>query len=137
MTLVIDASVALKWVIEEPDTPSARELLLDHPLAAPGFLLLECANALWALVRRRRIERNDATVALSAIEAVSMQMFPTSRYVDAAQALPLDLGQTVYDSLYLAVALAEGATLVTADRAFVGAVQRHGGYAAAIRPLQG
>ncbi len=47
MTLVIDASVALKWVIDEDDSEAAQELVSDHALAAPELLLIECANVLW------------------------------------------------------------------------------------------
>ncbi len=47
MTLVIDASVALKWVIEEDDSAAAMALLLGEPLVAPDFLAIECANGLW------------------------------------------------------------------------------------------
>src|SRR5438128_1584381 len=43
MTLVVDASVALKWVIDEEDSAAAMALLFGEPLAAPDFLAIECA----------------------------------------------------------------------------------------------
>lgn len=47
MSLVVDASVALKWVLDEEGRPAARALLLgNEPLHAPDFLILECANIL-------------------------------------------------------------------------------------------
>ncbi len=45
MTLyVVDASVAVKWVVEEPGTQQAMALLNRHELAAPDLILAECAN---------------------------------------------------------------------------------------------
>jgi predicted nucleic acid-binding protein len=49
--LVIDARVAVKWVVPEPDSTRA-EVLLDHGLVAPDLLFVECANVLWEKVRR-------------------------------------------------------------------------------------
>ncbi|HEU0215775.1 MAG TPA: type II toxin-antitoxin system VapC family toxin, partial [Stellaceae bacterium] len=65
-----------------------------------------------------------------------IHFLPTSEYVEAAQALALELGHPVYDTLYLAVALAEHGVVVTADRPFVEAVARHGAYSHLIRPLE-
>ena len=46
MTVVVDASVALKWVIEEDGSEAAQALVVRHPLAAPDLLMIECANVL-------------------------------------------------------------------------------------------
>ena len=44
--VVIDVSVALKWVIEEDGSEAARALLLEGPLVAPDLLIVECAKVL-------------------------------------------------------------------------------------------
>jgi predicted nucleic acid-binding protein len=135
VTFVVDASVAIKWVIEEPGSEAARALVLGEPLLAPDFLIIECANVLWTFVRRRLCSRDEGRAALAAIEAVPIQLLPAPIYVSAAQDIALDLSETVYDSLYLAVAFAERAVLVTADRKFAEAARRHGVYASSVRLL--
>jgi len=135
VTIIVDASVAVKWVTEEEGSATARTLVVDEILAAPEFLILECANALRIKSRRGVLDAQEAKAALSALQSTPIQLFGTSDYVADAHALAFELDQTVYDSLYLAVALAHGAVLVTADSRFFDGVIRHAVHAHAVRLL--
>ena len=134
MTLVVDASVALKWVLEEESSSRARALPGTEPLIAPDFLLLECANVLALRARRMAgLGAEDAVEALGVISSAPMRLLATAPHVGAAQAIAMELERTTYDALYLAIALAEGAVLVTADVRFARAAEAK--YARSVRLL--
>lgn len=124
---VVDASVAIKWVVDEVDS-SAAISLADHDLIAPDLLLIECANALWAKARRGElapleVEERTAALASSPIELVSQ----ADLLADALR-LALHLEHPVYDCLYLALAKRRGISVVTADRHFWRATQKQSGH---------
>ncbi|MCW2238242.1 type II toxin-antitoxin system VapC family toxin [Azospirillum canadense] len=63
-TIIVDASVAVKWLAPEPDSGTAEAVAEGRTLAAPELLLVECANILWLRVRKGEIPRRDATTGL-------------------------------------------------------------------------
>lgn len=132
---VIDASVALKWVVDEEGSDRARALLAKETLAAPELFWIECANVLWAKARRGQIAGAQARAALAAIDAAPVSVISARPLAQAAQTIALELDQTVYDSLYLAAAFAERTELITADEAFAKAALAHPVYAANVRLL--
>jgi predicted nucleic acid-binding protein len=135
MPIVVDASVALKWVLEEDGSDQARSLIEQAPLLAPDLLFVECANVLWMKARRGQIAPEEAKSALRAIEATPIRSVSSRTHAAAAQAIAIELDQTAYDSLYLAVALAERATLVTADEVFAAVALGAPQYRAWVRRL--
>jgi len=68
--VVIDASAALKWILDEPGQAAALALLDEDVLHAPDFLLVDVANVLWSKVRRRVLDRGQADAAYEAIAVV-------------------------------------------------------------------
>ena len=122
---VVDASVAVKWVIGEAGEEAAARLAA-RSLSAPDILLAECASALWAKVRSREIAEDEASAALSALGAAPVVMTAVPILVADALRLAFLLAHPIYHCLYLALSLQTQTPLVTADRRFVGAVRRHG-----------
>jgi predicted nucleic acid-binding protein len=65
--LVVDASVAIKWVVAERDAECAATLL-DHGLIVPDLLFSECANILWRKLRHHEITEDEAGIAARTLE---------------------------------------------------------------------
>jgi predicted nucleic acid-binding protein len=131
--LVIDASVAIKWILDEKGSEEAR-IFLPGPaqdethegLLAPALLLIETHYAI-----AKRYLRGEATLAqLSAAVPLLAAVFGVLAPLDqglAEAAASISFGATrstkgavvqpfgVYDCVYLALAMREKATLVTAD----------------------
>jgi predicted nucleic acid-binding protein len=122
---VVDASVALKWVVDEAGSERAVSLA-GRPLAAPSLWIAECANALWAKARRGEISSDEARKGLRALLAAPVLLVPTEELVGAAMDFALELDVTVYDALYLAAASNLTATLVTDDRRLAAAAETKG-----------
>jgi predicted nucleic acid-binding protein len=113
---VVDASVATKWFVPEALSEQAMSLLrLENQFAAPDLLLPEFGNVLWKKARLRELTRQEATATVRAFERVPLAIFPSRPLIESALEIALATGRTVYDSLYLALALALDCPLVTAD----------------------
>jgi predicted nucleic acid-binding protein len=112
--LVVDASVAIKWVVAEAGTERAIALRL-HRLIAPDLLFAECANVLWRKLQRREITEDEAVIAAQTLEQADFVVVSARRYMARAVAIAAALDHPAYDAIYLAVAEAFGLRLVTAD----------------------
>lgn len=121
--VVVDASVVVKWFVPEIHSIAAARLLdPEIYLAAPDLLISEFGNILWKKVRRREITRDEASEVLSAFESIGVEVQPSRGLLHSAFQLAIALDRTVYDSLYLALAVALDCPLITADARFHSAV---------------
>ena len=134
MKQVVDASVALKWVLDEPGKEAA-DILLDGDLLAPSLWLIEAANALWKRSQRGELRAGEAAAMLAELRNAPVTTVPIETDVAAALDIAARLGHPVYDCLYLALALREGAEVVTADRRFVAAAAKDPELAGRVRLL--
>jgi len=119
---IVDASVAVKWVVNEPGSDRAR-LLSQRRLEAPDLLLIECANILWKKVRMRDLTREGACTRLELLLRAPVSLVESRDLLDSALELSLDLHHPVSDCLYIALALRRDIPLVTADERLVAAVR--------------
>lgn len=123
MNLVVDASVAIKWFVEENMRNSARQILVaGHDLAAPDLLIVELANVAWKKAVRKEISPWQAEIIPGECRR-NLQLYASTNLIDRAIGIALHLKRPVYDCLYLACAEIVGSGVVTADRRFLGAVK--------------
>ena len=117
--MIIDASVAFKLVIDEPQSDKALDWLARAELIAPTLLHSEVANALWKRVRRGELEAGpDLDTHLENLARYVRTVDETAQVARALQ-IANDLDHAVYDCVYLAVAEAHDDDLLTADTRFI------------------
>ena len=114
MACVIDASVVVKWVLDEPGSEAALALARER-LLAPDLLDVECASVLWKAVRRGELRPEEAAERLALIAEAPIERLPGAVLLPGAMRHALRLGHPVYDCLYLEAAAWTGLPLVTAD----------------------
>jgi predicted nucleic acid-binding protein len=122
--LIVDASVAIKWVVPEPDSTRAAALH-KHSLIAPDLFFSECANILWKKLRRRNLTTEQAAAAARTLEAADVVIVSTKAYFARAVAIAGEMDHPAYDAVYLAVAEGFGLRLVTADDRLIRKTEQH------------
>lgn len=119
MTVIIDASVAFKWLAEEDDSDAAFALLDQYELFAPILLMHEIANGLWKKVRREQIDRSVSfSDEINRIPQL-VNLIDETAHVARALEIGREFGHAIYDCVYLAMAEARSDSLVTADTKFM------------------
>ena len=125
MRRVVDASVAVKWLVRE-DGSDAADALRSFDLHAPTLLRIEVGNVLRTLAARGAMTTDDAAAAFDLLLAAPISWHePAPDRMRASLAFALSLRHPIYDCLYLGLAVELGAPLVTADRRFHRAVEGH------------
>lgn len=114
--VVVDASVIVGWLLQAPgEDRFSRLLVSEEPLAAPCLVDAEVAHALRRLNLIDVLSTPSALTALEDFRNLSLERYPHERILGRAFALRHNA--SIYDALYLALAEALPAKLVTMDRA--------------------
>ena len=117
MSVVLDASVITKLLVEEPGSAAVRELVATTPtLIAPELVLAEVGNALWRRVRLGGMQADAAAELFRAVPAIVTVLHALAPLSPRALAISLARNHPIYDCYYIALALREAVPLATADR---------------------
>ncbi len=129
-TLVLDASVAVKWAI-----PSAREPLTDESLRllkryvggevefiVPDVFWAELGNVLWKGTRQRRWRQDEAEAVAAEMKARDFATVSSLVLLPEALRIAFAQDRAVYDCLYVALAVQSKTDLITADERLANAL---------------
>lgn len=112
---MVDASVAVKWVVEEEHTAQAVRVMEAEGCHAPAHWQAEAVNALWAKVFRRELDSADAGERMTALLRAPVHAAGITGLLPRAFAIAVAHSVTIYDALYVALAERLTIPLVTAD----------------------
>lgn len=112
---LIDASVAVKFALEEEDCEAARALSLG-PICAPDLILAEAANGWWKAWRKGALSAEAYEAAVGNLAGLFDELFPAGPVMLRAAEISRTLDHPTYDCIYLAFAEDRRRALITADR---------------------
>jgi predicted nucleic acid-binding protein len=132
--MIVDASVAIKWLVAEENTDIANGLIGSTYLAAPELIACEVANGVWKKWARKELA--SVPQRLPFVLQLFDEIFPVTPFAFRAAELAIELNHPAYDCFYLALAEARGDVVVTADARFIDKLAPTS-YKALVMPLAG
>jgi predicted nucleic acid-binding protein len=134
-TISIDASVAVKTIVEEEHSDRARALVAANDMIlAPAHAYAEIAEIIYRKTNAGDVEEKQALWVLAELPKI-LTLVPLDTIVADAFAIARSIRHSVYDCLYIAAAQRHGVKLVTADRRMLR--KTHGtGYAPIVIDLE-
>jgi predicted nucleic acid-binding protein len=131
--LVVDASVAAKWLLPAKGETLAEEAVRllrryskgEIRLVVPDLFWAELGNLLWKAVRQGRCAKVTAAVGLASLRQRKLPTVSSLTLLDLAFVIATTFDRTVYDSLYVALAVHSKTQLITADERLANALAAH------------
>jgi predicted nucleic acid-binding protein len=124
MTIVLDASVAVKWVLPEDGSEQAAAIRgQDDDLIAPSLVCAEIGSAIWRAAVRGDVPTGEAFRTLQLAMSHYQRVIPLEELANRAIEMAIRLRHPIYDCFYLALAEREDSTLVTADGRLIAAAK--------------
>jgi predicted nucleic acid-binding protein len=116
LAYIVDASVALKWLVVEENAAQAMNLLQSgNDLFAPRLIVDEVANALWKKCRRQHLKPTEALERIRLLPRYFKDLLEMPD-ADIVLDLAITIDHPVYDCFYLQAARDRGLPLITADQ---------------------
>ncbi len=125
MPFVVDASVALCWLMPDEQhsvAEAAYRRIAHDPALAPGLWWYELRNVLIVNERRGRLDREKTAHVLRLIRALPVAI-DTGAEEEALLQLARQYRLSVYDAVYLELALRKKCPLATLDGALASAAR--------------
>lgn len=118
--IVVDACVAVKWLVREADTEKAFRLLEDpsNLFIAPDIFRCEVVNAILKQNRLGHLADDLLDRAMSELDGVMPDLVASGDVMPLAVSIARRVRHPIYDCLYLSLAEHRNATLITADEKF-------------------
>lgn len=138
MTAVVDASVVIKWFVPEVLGEAALHVLdAEKDLVAPDHLFAETANAIRKRVRQKEFSREQGRQIISRIDAESeIKLVSCRDLAGYAYEIATTYGRSIYDALYVALAVKRETCLITADDRLYESLARVPAFAPHIQSLR-
>jgi predicted nucleic acid-binding protein len=134
---VVDASVVIKWFIPEIHSDAARRLLeQDHQYLAPDLLFAETTNVIWKKVRQGQLSPVQGHRLVTDLETIAVETIPCRPLANDAYSLATATGRSVYDALYLALAIRLDTQMLTADERLASVLAAKPGLGPHIQSIQ-
>lgn len=134
---VVDASIVIKWFVPEVHSDAARRLLTaTHQYLAPDLLFSETGNVIWKKVRRGQLTADEGRRLAADLSTIAVDTVSTRGLLNDAHALAIDTGVTVYDAMYLALAIRLKTQMITADDRLAERLAQHPMTAPHVRSVQ-
>ena len=130
---VLDPSVAVKWFLSPKDESLSAEALalyeefLERKInfIVPDIFWAEVGSAFWKAIRLGRFQKTTAQEAITALLKCALPTFSIEMLLERAFLIATTFDRSVYDALYVALALQSGAELITADERLANALAAH------------
>jgi len=135
MALVVDASVAVRWLLDLEGADRADAILQsDERLIAPDLLISEISSAVWKSVVFASTSADTAATAVGRAAEFFDEIVSSLVLKDHALQIAIELRHAVYDCFYLSLAEQRDCQMVTADERLIARCARSP-YAKRIKPL--
>ena len=124
-SLVVDASVCLKWIFDDEENREQALRLLrlyindEIALVAPDLWVYEVTNGIKSALLSRRVSYNKAKSLLKFLMTVKPNLFSMQQVMASCLANSYKFRISIYDSCYVTLAMENGLVLISGDNKLV------------------